>query len=118
MPTKKWAEANKERQLKNQRDWYARNKEKAKRWVDERSKKTLAWFTEYKSHLKCQTCNESHPACLDFHHIDAKEKEINVSKAVDYNWSKQRILTEIAKCSVLCSNCHRKLHWQEKLSKI
>ncbi len=26
--------------------------------------------------------------------------------------SKERILKEIAKCDVLCRNCHAKLHWE------
>jgi len=30
------------------------------------------------------------------------------------NWSRKRILDEVAKCIVLCANCHRKMHWVER----
>jgi hypothetical protein len=30
------------------------------------------------------------------------------------NYSISKIKKEIKKCSVICSNCHRKLHWEEK----
>ena len=70
------------------------------------------WFDEYKSQLRCERCLETHPACLEFHHREPKKKEIVVSKALDWGWSIERILTEIAKCDVVCANCHRKLHWK------
>jgi hypothetical protein len=49
---------------------------------------------------------------LEFHHREPKLKEIVVSKALDWGWSIERILNEIAKCDVLCANCHRKQHWK------
>lgn len=72
-------------------------------------------FAEYKSTLKCEECPESHPAALDFHHRDGSSKEATVSQAVALGWSLKRLMAEIAKCRVLCSNCHRKLHWLERL---
>ena len=68
------------------------------------------WWNEFKATLKCCRCGESHPACLDFHHRDPKEKEVNLATAVNKCWSKKKILEEVEKCDVICSNCHRKLH--------
>ena len=41
---------------------------------------------------------------------------INISQA-NGSWSRGRLEAEIAKCDVLCANCHQKLHWEEKQSK-
>lgn len=65
------------------------------------------WYTAYKKTLKCSICNESDPRCLDFHHRDKTTKLFNVGHY--YTRSKANILKEIAKCDILCSNCHRKL---------
>jgi hypothetical protein len=73
-------------------------------------KKRAAWFAKLKCGLRCKDCGESHPACLDFHHRNPKEKLGNISFIVTSAWSEQRILKEIAKCDILCVNCHRKLH--------
>jgi hypothetical protein len=58
-------------------------------------------------------CGEDHPSTLDFHHEDPAKKEASVRQLLDNGYSQKRILAEIAKCIVLCSNCHRKLHWSE-----
>ena len=56
----------------------------------------------------CKCCEETTIACLDFHHLDKNKKDLNVSKMRGYN--DKKVLAEIAKCVVLCSNCHRKVH--------
>ena len=61
---------------------------------------------------KCSMCGESSKCCLDFHHIDPKTKERRIS----YLRSIKKIDAEIAKCIVLCSNCHRKLHHNMRTS--
>jgi hypothetical protein len=60
--------------------------------------------------ISCIKCNENYPAALDFHHRDKTEKEICVSDIVNFGWGEERIKKEIAKCDVLCANCHRKEH--------
>jgi hypothetical protein len=57
-------------------------------------------------------CHEDHPATLDFHHKDPSTKEANVAHMITRGWSINRVKEELRKCRVLCSNCHRKLHWR------
>jgi hypothetical protein len=59
----------------------------------------------------CVICNESEPCTLDFHHINKDEKSFTISHRVrDNNLTTETLAKEIAKCVILCANCHRKLH--------
>jgi hypothetical protein len=71
------------------------------------------WYLDLKAELACRRCGESHPACLQFHHTDPTTKETTVADAVRRGWSKARIMRELAKCLVLCANCHAKHHARE-----
>jgi len=97
----------------SRRKWYANNKEHAKAKVKERRKKLLNWFYQFKSTLKCD-CGISHPALLTFHHIDPKEKEVDLAHAAHNGWSKKRVMKEVSKCKVMCFHCHMLHHWNEK----
>lgn len=53
----------------------------------------------------CTDCGyNAHPAALEFDHI-LGGKQANVSALIGYTWV--RIQAEIAKCEVVCANCHR-----------
>lgn len=59
-------------------------------------------------------CGESHIAALDFHHLDPSQKEFSVAILLRINdWSK--IESELKKCKLVCSNCHRKSHFDANL---
>lgn len=63
---------------------------------------------EYKVERGCVDCGFNvHPAALEFHHIKGK-KEFNISQGKHLGWN--TILSEIAKCEVVCANCHRMRH--------
>lgn len=97
--------------IKRARDkHYNSNKKAIIAKVSARRQEFAKWLKTIKSELFCATCGENDPVCLDFHHSNKTEKEICVSQAVNRGWSKERILKEIAKCEILCSNCHRKFH--------
>lgn len=72
--------------------------------------KEIVWG--YKISHPCTNCGETHPAALDFHHLGNKEGTISAMKRS----SPLTLKREMDKCVVLCSNCHRKLHYNEKNS--
>lgn len=66
---------------------------------------------EYKGN-KCQHCGKKvtrySAAAFDFHHVDGQDKEYSPADMVMMRWSK--IIKELDKCILLCSNCHRIHH--------
>lgn len=62
----------------------------------------------YKVTKGCSVCGYNKCAsALDFHHNN-DEKIENIANIVNRNW--KDTLTEIQKCVLLCSNCHREVH--------
>lgn len=72
------------------------------------------WLAQLKINLVCRVCGEDHPAALDFHHKDPATKEYSVARMVTGPYNLEQLKAEVDKCEVLCSNCHRVLHWEEK----
>lgn len=93
---------------------YNKNKDNTLKRNRRNRKKARNWYNEYKTKLKCDNCEENHPACLDFHHTNVTDKKVEVSKLINTTISIESIIREIEKCIVLCANCHRKLHYNEK----
>lgn len=103
----------KEKRRQANRNYVARNRVARNAAWAKRKEKLREWFRELKRGLKCARCSENHPACLDFHHRDRNSKLYTVSYMAGMGKSKPRILEEIAKCDILCANCHKKLHYDE-----
>jgi predicted class III extradiol MEMO1 family dioxygenase len=98
------------------RKYYENNTEKVRAAIKKVNKANKEKWQEFKATLKCSVCGENHPAVLDFHHIDPKEKTYSVSRLVsDRSYSKA--MEEIKKCIVLCANHHRIHHWDELKNK-
>jgi len=58
----------------------------------------------------CVDCGERDPVVLDFHHLHGKT--FNINRA--YQCSIKRILEELAKCVLLCANCHRRREYRKR----
>lgn len=56
--------------------------------------------------VPCADCGGTFPPeCMDLDHRDASTKFKPVSRMLSY--SESRLREEIAKCDIICSNCHR-----------
>jgi len=91
-------------------EYYQRNKDKYAEAQRRKRAKNREYIDSLKGTLKCQNCPENHPRCLDFHH--EADKVMAISRAAR-NWGLKRLKEEIAKCVILCANCHRKNHSED-----
>jgi hypothetical protein len=63
------------------------------------------YIVGYKTNKPCMDCGVIYPPyVLDFDHLG--DKLFNLSSQTHYT-SLERIQKEIAKCDLVCSNCHR-----------
>lgn len=63
----------------------------------------------------CAECGfNAHPAALDWHHKDPSQKSEGVAILVGKNARWSLVEDEMAKCEVLCANCHRIRHANER----
>ena len=86
---------------------YMEDKGKHRSWNMSRRDKYYDLVTAYLKEHPCVDCNEGDPIVLEFDHRDPEIKDGEVTKLLSYaSW--ERILVEIDKCDVVCSNCHRK----------
>lgn len=69
-----------------------------------------AWIRDHKREQGCVQCYEDDPICLEFHHVNPLEKEVNIAQCN----SKRKALEEMEKCEVLCLKCHDVIHWEEE----
>ena len=66
----------------------------------------LEWIRDVKSQ-PCMDCGGTFPPeCMDFDHRPGEVKSFHVSDK-GRAFSPARVLAEIAKCDLVCANCHR-----------
>ena len=59
---------------------------------------------------RCSSCDGSFPlATFEFHHLNADTKDFAISSdGIPRPWAS--VISELAKCAMLCANCHREVH--------
>jgi len=108
--SEKW----KEYQRNYHRRWHQRHRAKRLARIYERKRAIHDYVQDMKSQLYCIDCGQSHPATLQFHHLNLEDKAFNVSYAANRGISLDRIKKEIEKCIVLCANCHAIRHYNAR----
>lgn len=71
-----------------------------------------AYIWAYKAARKCERCGEGRTICLDLHHKG--DKRFGISRQADHP-AYDVIDKELARCVVLCANCHRIATFEERV---
>jgi 5-methylcytosine-specific restriction endonuclease McrA len=93
---------------------YERLKNRRKRYKKEVKKLAV----EYKGG-KCVLCGLTDDCyeVYDFHHRDPAQKDVSISvliKKLQCSTLTDPLKLELDKCDMLCSNCHRRVHFEQK----
>ena len=72
--------------------------------TNENYEKLYAYLREH----PCVDCGERDITVLEFDHTDPTDKKNAVTELVRGAYKWETVLEEIAKCTVLCCNCHRR----------
>jgi hypothetical protein len=110
MSTELWKQEHQEEMRAYRRKHYRENRQQYTDRNKVRRAERRAFISELKAKSCCSRCPENDPRCLDFHHINPKEKDFTIAEVCKRNWSMENICAEIEKCIILCANCHRKEH--------
>jgi hypothetical protein len=89
--------------------WHRDNYERLKVSRDARRRRNAALILAAKRG-GCSRCPENDPRCLDFHHREPALKAFVLGSKEAKDCTVERLQAEIAKCDLLCANCHRKEH--------
>lgn len=93
--------------------YYEGKRDKAK---TRKSRLVLGWAKKLKAIRllggKCKCCGETRPWLLEFHHRDESSKDYGMSYLKHHSWEK--FVKELAKCDLLCRNCHGDIHFKDR----
>lgn len=91
--------------------------ERARLLVSNKKRKTYSrkWLRLLKESSPCKDCGIYYPFyVMDFDHL--QDKKFLISRAAPL-LCKEKILIEIAKCELVCSNCHRIRTYKRRVDK-
>lgn len=97
--------------------WYNSHKDihiSRVRTLDQKYLLQVRTFIDSVKEKGCAKCGFQHPAALDFHHV-SEDKETSIATVFQKKWSLARVQKEVAKCILLCANCHRIHHYNERM---
>ena len=89
-----------------QREHYKKHKARYRRKSKKRRDEVSAILNDMKDQ-PCADCGQVYPYyIMDFDHRDEEDKHFNIGTR-KYSVSLEKLLEEVEKCDVVCSNCHR-----------
>lgn len=97
---------------KRSKRYYAENQEHHCKVVRKRNLKRQKEAQDYVLSVltgaKCTDCPVTDVRVLEFDHVKSKGKKLkHVSKMINEGYGIEMLQKEIAKCEIVCANCHR-----------
>jgi len=93
----------------HKKKWYLDNIDKQNGLRTKRRGEIREFINGLKKDKPCIKCDIIFdPICIDFHHPG--DKEFSISYAQRMCLTNEAILEEVAKCDIMCANCHRLEH--------
>lgn len=111
----KWHEEHRVESNAKALEWYHVHKDQARATQRKNAQERVEWFRTYKKTLKCERCGNDDHRVLEFHHRVAEERKFCICVGNIYHRSIESFKVEMAKCEVLCANCHNIEHYDEML---
>lgn len=93
------------------RIWRAEHPEQRKEYHRNYMRNLRRRYWAFMDTQECADCGEHGREVLEWHHL-GKDKEFEVGSMLVRGWN--RMKAEMAKCAVLCANCHRRRHFKER----
>jgi hypothetical protein len=107
---------------KRAKEWRKNNPDKTyladkKRWKE--GQKAMRHYLKSQEGGHCKKCGyDKNLDALDWHHKDPSTKEFNLSQIRITPKNYNIIIKEIEKCVLVCSNCHREIHYSNCVIKL
>lgn len=96
-----------EKQKKAQREWARRNPKTIAKNREVHKKRNIERMRELKESQPCTDCGNSFPyPAMQYDHLPGTVKLGNVANMAHGNVAWKKVLEEIEKCELVCSNCH------------
>lgn len=100
--------------------WRAKNKSTERPSANKRlaaHRRRMAALIRAEKDKPCKDCVVAYPYyVMHFDHLGGKV--ISVSRTVRAGWSERKIREEIAKCDVVCANCHAERTHNRRVAKL
>ena len=105
---------NRRNKLKFQKEYYKKYQGRYANYQRDRANMHREKVYEYLGGKVCNRCGLTHEcnSIFEVHHQDSTSKEANISNIITGSWD--RIEKELQNTILLCSNCHRVVHWELK----
>jgi hypothetical protein len=106
---RRYKKAHRELIAKRQRKYREKTPNKLADYRRKKYAEHSKWIKEYKKSKTCAWCKFPDWRALQFHHRNPLEKDFSIQHKIG-TISLERIKKEIAKCDLICANCHQIYH--------